>query len=231
MNISVPANMLAIEISRHGGPEVLTLVNRTTPLPGNGEVLVRVEAAGVNRPDVAQRRGQYPPPPGASDLPGLEVAGQVVALGAAVDRWKIGDSVCALVTGGGYAEYCAAPQEQCLRIPRGLTAIEAASLPETYFTVWSTVWERARLAPGESLLVHGGSSGIGVAAIQMARALGNVVYATAGTEAKCMACEALGAAERDQLPDLRLCHGDPLTHRRPRRGRHPGHGGRRLCRA
>jgi NADPH2:quinone reductase len=189
----IPPQMPAIAISAPGGPEVLAIVERPTPAPKEGEVLIRVEAAGVNRPDVAQRRGQYAPPPGASDLPGLEVAGRIVALGEGVDRWKIGDAVCALVAGGGYAGYCTAPQEQCLPIPSGLTMVEAASLPETFFTVWSMVWERGRLAPGESLLVHGGSSGIGVAAIQIAHALGHAVYVTAGTDAKCRECEALGA--------------------------------------
>jgi NADPH2:quinone reductase len=154
---------------------------------------VKVAAAGVNRPDVLQRMGRYPIPPGASDLPGLEIAGEVVACGAGVKQWKMGDQVCALVSGGGYAEFCTAPAEQALPIPKGLTAFEAASLPETFFTVWSNVYDRGRLAPGESLLVQGGSSGIGVTAIQMAAAMGNRVFATAGSDDKVAACVRLGA--------------------------------------
>jgi NADPH2:quinone reductase len=193
MGTKLPDRMRAVEIDGYGGPEVLKVAMRPVPEPGPGEVLVEVAAAGVNRPDVAQRRGNYPVPPGASDIPGLEVAGRVVAAGAGVTRWRPGDEVCALVSGGGYAQYCAAPAVQCLPVPRGLTMVEAASLPETFFTVWSMVWGRARLAPGETLLVHGGSSGIGVTAIQMASALGNAVYVTAGSEGKCRACEELGA--------------------------------------
>jgi NADPH2:quinone reductase len=160
---------------------------------GAGEVLIEVAAAGVNRPDVMQRKGMYPPPPGASDIPGLEVAGTVVAIGEGVALLAVGDQVCALVTGGGYAEFCIAPEVQCLPVPRGLTMIEAASLPENYFTVWTNVFDRGRLARGESLLVQGGSSGIGVSAIQIAHALGSRVFATAGSPAKCAACERLGA--------------------------------------
>jgi len=160
---------------------------------GAGEVLIEVAAAGVNRPDVMQRKGMYPPPPGASDIPGLEVAGTVVAIGEGVALLAVGDQVCALVTGGGYAEFCIAPEVQCLPVPRGLTMIEAASLPENYFTVWTNVFDRGRLARGESLLVQGGSSGIGVSAIQIAHALGSRVFATAGSPAKCTACERLGA--------------------------------------
>jgi NADPH2:quinone reductase len=156
-------------------------------------VLIKVSAAGVNRPDISQRKGTYPPPPGASDIPGLEVAGVAVALGAGVTTVKAGDEVCALVTGGGYAEYCAAPEQQCLPVPRGLTLVEAASLPETFFTVWSNVFDRGRLAAGESILVQGGSSGIGVAAIQLASAFGSRVFATAGSVKKCSVCEELGA--------------------------------------
>jgi NADPH2:quinone reductase len=156
-------------------------------------VLIDVAAAGVNRPDVLQRRGNYPVPPGASDIPGLEVAGRIVAVDGAVTQWRVGDEACALVTGGGYAQFCAAPAEQCLPVPKGLSIAEGASLPETFFTVWSMVWGRGRLAPGEVLLVHGGSSGIGVTAIQMARALGHRVLVTAGSDEKCRACEALGA--------------------------------------
>jgi len=185
--------MQAVEITAYGAPEVLKPGTRPTPFPGAGEVLIDVAAAGVNRPDVLQRRGQYPVPPGASDIPGLEVAGRIVAVDGAVTQWRVGDEVCALVTGGGYAQYCVAPAEQCLPVPRGLSMTEGASLPETFFTVWSMVWGRGRLVPGEVLLVHGGSSGIGVTAIQMARALGNTVFVTAGTDDKCRACEALGA--------------------------------------
>ena len=185
--------MKCIQISKPGGPEVLVPAERPTPSPKANEILVKVAAAGVNRPDVQQRLGKYAPPPDASDLPGLEVAGEVAAIGAEVKTWKVGDKVCALVHGGGYAEYCVTPEVQALPIPKGLSAIEAASLPETFFTVYSNVYDRARLAPGESLLVQGGSSGIGVTAIQMAAALGNRVFATAGSDEKCAACVKLGA--------------------------------------
>jgi NADPH:quinone reductase len=185
--------MKCIEISKPGGPEVLVPAERPTPAPKAKEILIKVAAAGVNRPDVLQRMGKYPIPPDASDLPGLEIAGEVVACGAGATLWKPGDMVCALVHGGGYAEYCATPEVQALPIPKGLSPIEAASLPETFFTVWSNVYDRARLAPGESLLVQGGSSGIGVTAIQMAAALGNRVFATAGSDEKCAACVELGA--------------------------------------
>ena len=185
--------MRVIEISVAGGPDVLRVGDRPKPVAGAGEVLIDVAAAGVNRPDVMQRKGMYPPPPGASDIPGLEVAGTVVALGEGVASLAVGDQVCALVTGGGYAEFCVAPAVQCLPVPRGLTMIEAASLPENYFTVWTNVFDRGRLARGESLLVQGGSSGIGVSAIQVAHALGSRVFATAGSPAKCAACERLGA--------------------------------------
>jgi NADPH:quinone reductase len=187
-------HMRAIEISEPGGPEVLRVAERPRPRPRDGEVLIHVAAAGVNRPDVAQRRGSYPPPPGASDLPGLEIAGKVIEVGDGVMEPRVGDEVCALVSGGGYAELCVAPAVQCLPVPRGLTMVEAASLPETMFTVWSNVFDRGRLLPGESLLVQGGSSGIGVAAIQIARARGSIVFATAGSPEKCAACERLGAA-------------------------------------
>lgn len=190
---TLPKTMSCVEISAPGGPEVLRLAQRDLPQPGVGEVLIKVAAAGVNRPDVAQRQGLYPPPPGASDLPGLEVAGEVVAVAEGVSQWRVGDSVCALTNGGGYAAYVTAPQGQCLPIPEGLDYLAAASLPETFFTVWSNLYDRAGLQAGESLLVHGGSSGIGVTAIQMAKALGSRVYATAGSEEKCRACEALGA--------------------------------------
>lgn len=185
--------MKCIQISKPGGPEVLVPAERPNPVPKAHEILIKVAAAGVNRPDVQQRLGKYAPPPDASDLPGLEVAGEVAAIGADVKMWKVGDKVCALVHGGGYAEYCVAPEVQALPIPQGLTALQAASLPETFFTVYSNVYDRARLAPGESLLVQGGSSGIGVTAIQMATALGNRVFITAGSDEKCAACVALGA--------------------------------------
>lgn len=185
--------MRVTEITRPGPPDVLCLASRPVPVAGPGEVLIRVAAAGVNRPDVGQRKGMYAPPPGASDLPGLEVAGVVAALGEGVTAWQMGDAVCALTAGGGYAEYCVAPASHCLPVPRGWSMIEAASLPETCFTVWSNVFDRAGLKPGESLLVQGGSSGIGVTAIQMARAFGHEVFATAGSAQKCAACEKLGA--------------------------------------
>ncbi len=188
--------MKAIEITSYGAPDVLRVVDRPQPVAGAGELLIRVAASGVNRPDVLQRRGNYPVPPGASDLPGLEVAGEVVSGDAAAlaeAGLKVGDIVCALVAGGGYAEYCVAPAVQCLPVPAGLSAIEAASLPETFFTVWSNVFDRGRLQAGETLLVQGGSSGIGVTAIQMAKALGATVIVTAGSDEKCAACLALGA--------------------------------------
>ncbi len=185
--------MKAIEISEPGGPEVLRPCTRPVPEPGEGEVLVRVEAAGVNFPDVAQRRGNYPPPPGASDLPGLELAGTVVALGPGVSGPAPGDSVCALVSGGGYAEYCAVPVPQCLPIPDGLDAVRAAALPETFFTVWTNLFDGGRMTAGETVLIHGGSGGIGTTAIQIARAFGARVFATARTAEKCAFCEELGA--------------------------------------
>jgi putative PIG3 family NAD(P)H quinone oxidoreductase len=185
--------MTAIVIEAPGGPEVLKPATQPVPSPGVGEILIQVEAAGVNRPDVLQRRGFYNPPPGASPLPGLEVAGTVAALGPDVAGWSVGDPVCALVAGGGYAGYCVAPAPQCLPIPKGLSAAEAAGLPETVFTVWTNVFERGRLQPGESLLVHGGSSGIGTTAIQLAKARGSIVFTTAGSAGKCRACLELGA--------------------------------------
>jgi len=185
--------MRVVEIAAPGGPEVLRLGERVRPRPGPGEVLIEVVAAGVNRPDVMQRKGLYPPPAGASDIPGLEVAGKIVEQGDAAGPFAVGDHVCALVAGGGYAEFCLAPAAQCLPVPTGLTDIEAASLPETFFTVWSNVFDRVGLRPGESFLVQGGSSGIGVAAIQIANALGSRVFATAGSEDKCAACVRLGA--------------------------------------
>ncbi|HZG22571.1 MAG TPA: NAD(P)H-quinone oxidoreductase [Herbaspirillum sp.] len=185
--------MRAIEIKEFGGPEVLQPCERPVPELKSGEVLIKVHAAGVNRPDVFQRTGNYPVPPGASDLPGLEVAGEIVAGELGDSGFKLGDLVCALVQGGGYAEYCAAPLAQCLPVPKGLSALEAAALPENYFTVWSNVFDRGQLSGEETLLVQGGSSGIGVTAIQIARALGHRVFATAGSADKCRACEELGA--------------------------------------
>ena len=188
--------MRAVEISTYGKPEVLRLTERPQPAPGPDEVLIRVAASGVNRPDVLQRKGMYPVPPGASDLPGLEVAGVIVegdAKALAAAGLKVGDRVCALVAGGGYAEFCVAPIGQCLPVPAGLSDIEAASLPETFFTVWSNVFDRGRLQAGQAFLVQGGTSGIGVTAIQMARAAGATVIATAGSAEKAAACTALGA--------------------------------------
>jgi putative PIG3 family NAD(P)H quinone oxidoreductase len=182
-----------IEIRTPGSPDVLQLTDRPDPVPAAGELLVQVEAAGMNRPDVLQRRGRYPVPPGASDIPGLEVAGVVSALGPDVTGWRVGDRVCALVAGGGYATACVAPAPQCLPIPRGLDATSAAAIPETFFTVWTNVFDRGRLAPGETALFHGGASGIGTTAIQLAKARGSIVYVTAGSDEKCRACEALGA--------------------------------------
>jgi putative PIG3 family NAD(P)H quinone oxidoreductase len=185
--------MLAIEIRAPGGPDVLTPVTRPVPKPADMEIVIKVAAAGVNRPDVFQRAGAYPPPPGASDLPGLEVAGHVVAVGPDVSRWKVGDAVCALVPGGGYAQFALSPESTALPVPAGLDMIQAAALPETFFTVWHNVFERGRLAEGETLLVHGGSSGIGTTAIMLAKAFGATVIVTAGSSAKCEACRRLGA--------------------------------------
>ena len=189
----LPKEMTAVEIAAPGAPSVLRPVRRPLPELGPGEVLIEVAAAGVNRPDVMQRRGGYPPPPGASDIPGLEVSGRVVARGPGARRYAEGDAVCALVAGGGYAEYCAAPEAQTLPAPAALSLRDAAALPETCFTVWTNLFERARLKAGERLLVHGGSSGIGTTAIQIATALGATVVATAGSAEKCAACERLGA--------------------------------------
>jgi NADPH2:quinone reductase len=187
--------MKAIIITRHGGPEVLKIEEKPAPKCQPDEVLVKVAAAGINRPDIAQRKGNYSPPPGASDIPGLEIAGIITEVGSNTSRWKVGDKVCALVTGGGYATYCNVPELQCLPIPGNLSFVEAASLPETFFTVWSNVFDRGALKRGESLLIHGGSSGIGVAAIQMASQLGNDVYVTVGTGEKSKFCEKLGATK------------------------------------
>ncbi len=190
---ALPAHMTAIAIRAPGGPDMLLAQQRPLPRPAEGEVLVKVAAAGVNRPDVMQRQGLYPPPTGATDIPGLEIAGEVVALGAGVRRWKLGDKVMALVVGGGYAEYCPAHESHALPVPEDLTLIAAAAIPETFFTVWHNVFERGRLQSGETLLVHGGSSGIGTAAIQLAKAFGARVIATAGSAEKCEACSRLGA--------------------------------------
>ena len=187
--------MKAIEISQPGGPEVLTLVERPKPELKPGQVLIKVKAAGINRPDVFQRQGSYPPPSDASDLPGLEVAGEIVEGDVSGTNFKIGDMVCALTPGGGYAEYCAAPAGNCLPIPEGLSLVEAATLPETYFTVWSNVFDRGQLKKGETLLVHGGASGIGTTAILLARAFGHTVYATVGSDERVAAVEALGATK------------------------------------
>jgi NADPH:quinone reductase len=191
--------VIAIEVSTYGAPEVLRPVERPVPEPGVNEVLVRVHAAGVNRPDILQRQGKYPPPPGASEIPGLEFAGTVTHVGPmvggdAATRWAPGDNVCALVAGGAYAESAVAPCEQCLPVPPGIDMVAAAAIPETYFTVWTNLFQRGHLRTGESVLVHGGSSGIGTTAIQLARAFGATVYATAGSDEKCVACEQLGAA-------------------------------------
>src|SRR6185503_12273747 len=191
---NIPLQMTAIEITHPGGPGVLRAVQRPVPRPNHGEVLIRVDAAGVNRPDVLQRRGHYPPPPGASDIPGLEVAGTIVEVGADAHRWRVNDRVCALVAGGGYAEYCVAPAAQCLPIPEDLDVVSAAAIPETFFTVWTNLFQRGALRAGERVLIHGGTSGIGTTAIQLAHVHGAIVYATAGSDDKCAACRRLGAA-------------------------------------
>lgn len=192
--MSLPESAKVIVIDGKGGPEVLKPGSRPVQQPGQGELLVKVAASGVNRPDVIQRQGHYPPPPGASDIPGLEIAGEVVAAGPGTSRYKPGDRVCALVTGGGYAEYCLADERACLPFPEGFDAVQAAALPETFFTVWQNVFVRGGLKEGESFLVHGGTSGIGTTAIQLAKAFGAKVFATAGNAEKCAACETLGAA-------------------------------------
>ena len=191
----VPSMMTAIEITEPGEPKVLRPVSRAVPSPAAGEVLIKVVGAGINRPDVFQRKGAYPPPPGASDIPGLEVSGTIAAVGTGVTSWQEGDAVCALVAGGGYAEYCTAPIEQVLPIPEGIELADAAALPETFFTVWTNVYDRAALQSRETLLIHGGSSGIGTTAIQLAKNLGSTVYATAGSWEKCALCEDLGASK------------------------------------
>ncbi len=193
MAAAIPDTMTVIAISEPGGPMVLKPETRPVPRPQGGDVLIRVRAAGVNRPDVAQRSGSYPPPPGASDLPGLEVAGEIAAVGPDVKRWRVGEQVCALTPGGGYAEYCLTHESNALPVPHGFTLTEAAALPETYFTVWHNVFQRGGLAKGETFLVHGGSSGIGTTAIQLASSFGAYVLATAGSAEKCAACLKLGA--------------------------------------
>lgn len=190
---NVPTSMRAIEIKAPGGPEVLAIATRPVPKPGDGEVLVEVHATSVNRLDVFQREGVYPIPPGVTDIPGLDIAGRVVAVGPGVSHVAVGDSVCALVAGGGYAEYCVVHESSCLPVPRGLSMLEAATLPETMFTVWSNVFDRVGLKKGETFLVHGGASGIGISAIQMVTAMGSRVFTTAGSDARCRQCEALGA--------------------------------------
>ena len=190
----IPERMTAIEIAAPGGPEVLRAVERPVPHPSAGEVLVRVEAAGVNRPDVLQRLGTYPPPQGASDIPGLEISGTIASVHSDTSRWHPGDRICALVAGGGYAEYCTAPAVQCLPIPDGMDAVSAAAIPETFFTVWTNLFQRGGLRPGERVLIHGGTSGIGTTAIQLAHACDAVVFATAGSDVKTAACRRLGAA-------------------------------------
>lgn len=190
---AIPETMTAVEIQTPGGPEALVPCTRPVPTPAAGEILIRIAVAGVNRPDAIQRSGAYPPPPGASDLPGLEAAGEVAAVGAGVSRWAVGDKVCALLPGGGYAEYVATPAAHCLPIPDGMGLKEAACLPENYFTVWTNVFMRGGLKAGERILIHGGSSGIGTTAIQLAKAFGARVFATAGSADKCAKCEELGA--------------------------------------
>ena len=191
--MSLPTEMTCVEIAEPGGPEQLRTTTRPVPAPAKGEVLIKVAAAGVNRPDVVQRLGHYAPPEGVTDIPGLEVSGTVAALGDGVADWAVGDALCALVAGGGYGEYVTAPVEQCLPVPKGLSMVEAAALPETFFTVWTNVFERGRLQPGETFMVHGGTSGIGTTAIQLAHQMGAKVIATAGSEDKCQACRDLGA--------------------------------------
>jgi NADPH2:quinone reductase len=191
--MTLPEIMTAVEITEPGGPEVLKTAIRHVPKPGRGQVLIRVSAAGVNRPDISQRAGAYPPPPGASDLPGLEIAGTVAALGEGTTGLAVGDAVCALTPGGGYAEFCVTHARHCLPLPKGYDMVRAAALPENYFTVWSNVFGRGQLVAGENFLVHGGSSGIGTTAIQLAHAFGARVVTTAGSAEKCQVCEDLGA--------------------------------------
>jgi putative PIG3 family NAD(P)H quinone oxidoreductase len=214
MTEALPQEMNCIVLDGFGGPEVLKPGRRPLPSAGAGEVLVKVAAAGINRPDVLQRQGNYTPPPGASDLPGLEIAGTIVALGSGVTDWKIGDQTMALVSGGGYAEYCAAPVPQCLPVPKGFSMVEAGAVPETFFTVWTNVFERGRLKKGETFLVHGGSSGIGTTAIQLAHAFGAKVITTVGSADKVAACKKLGADlalnyhEQDYVKEVMQATGD-----------------------
>ena len=222
--------MTAIAIREPGGPDVLIPEDRPVPIPGEQELLVAVTAAGVNRPDVMQRKGQYAPPPGASDIPGLEISGLVARCGNGVTRFKEGDQVVALVPGGGYAEFCTVHETNALPLPEGLTLVEGAGLPETTFTVWHNVFQRGALRPGEWLLVHGGTSGIGTTAIQLAKAFGAFVVATAGSEEKCARHEAARRRRGGQLQDHRFRRGGARRHRRRRRRRDPRHGGRRLSR-
>ncbi|MFC4595748.1 NAD(P)H-quinone oxidoreductase [Sphingobium tyrosinilyticum] len=190
---SLPATTRAIEISKPGGPDVLRLVPRQVPQPAAGEILIRVRAAGINRGDIVQRQGLYPAPPGITDVPGLEVAGEIAALGEGVSGWQVGESVCALLAGGGYADYAVAPEGQCLPLPEGLSMVEGAALPETLFTCWTTLFDQGQLKAGEALLIHGGSSGIGMTAIQLGKAFGARVIVTAGSDEKCEACRVAGA--------------------------------------
>lgn len=191
--MSLPEQMQYVMLDGFGGPEVLKPGQMAVPQPGDGEILVKVAAAGVNRPDVQQRLGHYNPPPGVTTVPGLEISGEVVALGSGTSRYKVGDKVCALVAGGGYAEYCVAPEPQTLPVPEGCAMVDAGGIPETFFTVWTNVFDRGGLQPGEALLIHGGSSGIGTTAIQLAHEFGSRVFVTAGSEEKCQACRDLGA--------------------------------------
>jgi NADPH2:quinone reductase len=202
---ALPARMRYVAMAAPGGPDVLTLGETDVPVPGDDDVLIAVTAAGVNRPDIQQRKGVYPPPPGASSILGLEAAGHVAALGKNVTGWSLGDALTALCNGGAYADYVAVPAAQCLPVPRGLSLIEAASLPETYFTVWANLFDLGRLAPGESVLVHGGTSGIGVTAIQLGAAFGAIMYATAGSAEKCTACTDLGAKAAINYHDEDFC--------------------------
>ena len=195
MTQALPQEMMAIDITEPGGPEVLKPSQKPLPTLRDGEVLIKIAASGVNRPDVMQRQGNYPPPKGAPDIPGLEFAGAIVDIADDVTGWAVGDEVCALVAGGGYAEYCAAPALQCLPVPKGIELIDAAALPETMFTVWDNVFTRGGLSSGETILIHGGSSGIGTTAIQLAVAIGATVFVTAGSDEKCRACEELGASK------------------------------------
>ena len=228
---ALPAQMTAIAIRSPGGPEVLTAEPRPVPKPGDGEILIKVAAAGVNRPDVMQRMGLYPPPPGAPDIPGLEIAGEVVACGTGVTRWKEGDKVMALVVGGGYAEFCIAHESHALPVPAGLSLTEAAAIPETFFTVWYNAFERGRLAARETLLVHGGSSGIGTTAIQLATAFGARVITTAGTPEKCAGLPQARRRRRHQLQDRGFRRRDQTGDRRPRRRSRARHRRRRLYRS